>query len=206
MNFTPHVGNYLPNTTATRRPICVTRRPGWWRPVAQSRTASSEQSDAPERRSQATWRWRLKRRRPVIGSVRCSAICARNDDSRWTELEGLHSRIQQCVSNCAVASGDLGGPYGVGTRFRPNTSRILGCGRLPVGSGLDHPVAPPSESDADRPGNCAVRHRSDLDHHCGTRAKCHSLTRDPALDRDKKRVFRWRERADAARQTRTGRP
>ncbi len=70
MNFTLSADNCLPNIKATQPHICVTRRRDWKHPAGRLPTASSEQSDAPERRSQANSWWTVNRPLPVIGDVR----------------------------------------------------------------------------------------------------------------------------------------
>jgi hypothetical protein len=75
MNCTLPVGRFSLNTTATLPLTCVMLRLDSWRPAVQSPTESREQSDAPERRSQAIWQWRINRRRQVIGDVLSSDVC-----------------------------------------------------------------------------------------------------------------------------------
>jgi hypothetical protein len=60
----------LADYNGTRRRTCVTHKPDSKRQADRSLIASSEQSDARERRSQANWQWRINRRRPVIGDAR----------------------------------------------------------------------------------------------------------------------------------------
>ena len=55
---------------ATRQHTYAMPKRGWKRPAARFRNASSEQSDARERRSRAGLKWTALRRRPVIGDVR----------------------------------------------------------------------------------------------------------------------------------------
>ena len=54
----------------TRRLTCGTLRRGSKLRGDRSGRASREPSDAPERRSQASWQWTINRRRPVILVIR----------------------------------------------------------------------------------------------------------------------------------------
>ena len=69
MNFMLLAERYLPNTTAIRQLTCGTRKLDLKRQADRSPAASSEQSDAPERRSRPNRPWQITRRRPVIGDV-----------------------------------------------------------------------------------------------------------------------------------------
>jgi len=70
MNFMLLAERYLPNTAAIRQLTCGTHKLDLKRQADRSTAASSEQSDARERRSQAELKWTINRRRPVIGDVR----------------------------------------------------------------------------------------------------------------------------------------
>jgi hypothetical protein len=53
-----------------------------------------EQSDPPERRSQAIWQWRIKGRRPLIGDVE---LCRNQDRFFWlmfTMVSDTQSRLK----------------------------------------------------------------------------------------------------------------
>jgi len=91
--FTPPVEKYLRITMATWQRTCATRKPGWKRPVNRSLTASSEQSDAPERRKRALRQWKANRRRPAIGDVHPARKCCRMDKPpQASKQNGLSDR------------------------------------------------------------------------------------------------------------------
>lgn len=76
---------YLPNTMATQRLTFATRKKGWKRRADRSPTASSEPSDAPERRIRANCQRRISPRRPVIGDIiganpQCYAVLDGDDN------------------------------------------------------------------------------------------------------------------------------
>lgn len=96
-NFTQHAAKSLQITMATQARTCVTHRPDWRHPADRSPIASSEKSDARERRSLADPRWTANRRRPVIGNV--------TRQLRWGQLGcRFHgSRRQDCLASEGMA-------------------------------------------------------------------------------------------------------
>src|SRR5687768_18210295 len=108
MNFTLPADKFLPTTTATRPPTCETHRLDWKHLGERLPAASSEQSDAPERRSPANSQWKVNRRCAVIGDVRPSprpamerSVSIRNADLAdhprlaplFDELDRLHRDV-----------------------------------------------------------------------------------------------------------------
>ena len=68
MNFMRYVKSCWRNLAAHCQDLLRDSRSSRSAPVVPSRQ-HDEQSEAPERRNQAFWQWKFKRRRPVIGSV-----------------------------------------------------------------------------------------------------------------------------------------
>jgi hypothetical protein len=118
-NCTRPAGNFLQITMVTLLRTCATHRPDWKHQADRSRTASSEQSDARERRSQADQQWKVNRRRPVIGDV------TRLEHDLMTRTAGAISRIAVVATFLATSQA---------TAFSQTTKVAFGdhTVRLPV--------------------------------------------------------------------------